>query len=479
MAEHEEEYHAIESCDLCRKRVEKWQMEKHKEQECVRRPLRCDYCRLDVPMQDFSEHEQVCGSRTDKCHLCGRYVKLMDLDDHMKYCGQEVEKPSTTPPTKSAPPQQALQRMRETGGYRENVLEHIVPTNVHPNYSGISTYRHTDKKPGTNEPIDLTREDSNSPPTTERPSVGDHDSSGVGGEVTVPCEECGKDIPWSTYEEHVKKCSYFDFVGEDPQSSDDMPQVFSSISFQNFRVPSVGNAGENYSMSGNPNSLPQRSCEHCQRSVPVPLYAEHVANCQETRFDRSQNSFGSPEPLLGFGNETSSQRDASNHMDSNMPRDTSNRMDPNKPRDTSNRMDSNMPRDTSNRMDPNKPRDTSNRMDPNRPRDTNTQEDVVHLPCEFCDRSFPMSDLELHQRFCSTENKYKADHHEEEPPPSVMPAVEDNIPCEYCETLVNITDLESHQASCEKNPLVESQRRKLHSQYDSRRETSDQLQSGE
>ena len=83
------------------------------------------------------------------------------------------------------------------------------------------------------------------------------------------------------------------------------------------------------------------------------------------------------------------------------------------------------------------------------------------------------------QRFCSTENKYKADHHEEEPPPSVMPAVEDNIPCEYCETLVNITDLESHQASCEKNPLVESQRRKLHSQYDSRRETSDQLQSGE
>ena len=116
------------------------------EQECVRRPLRCDYCRLDVPMQDFSEHEQVCGSRTDKCHLCGRYVKLMDLDDHMKYCGQEVEKPSTTPPTKSAPPQQALQRMRETGGYRENVLEHIIPTNVHPNYSGISTYRHTDKK---------------------------------------------------------------------------------------------------------------------------------------------------------------------------------------------------------------------------------------------------------------------------------------------------------------------------------------------
>ena len=30
LEEHEEEYHAIESCDLCRKRVEKWLMDKHK-----------------------------------------------------------------------------------------------------------------------------------------------------------------------------------------------------------------------------------------------------------------------------------------------------------------------------------------------------------------------------------------------------------------------------------------------------------------
>ena len=30
LEEHEEEYHAIEICDLCRKRVEKWLMDKHK-----------------------------------------------------------------------------------------------------------------------------------------------------------------------------------------------------------------------------------------------------------------------------------------------------------------------------------------------------------------------------------------------------------------------------------------------------------------
>ncbi len=49
---------------------------------CTSRPVKCDYCELELPYAKIAEHKDFCGSRTELCAKCNRYIQLKDLDVH-------------------------------------------------------------------------------------------------------------------------------------------------------------------------------------------------------------------------------------------------------------------------------------------------------------------------------------------------------------------------------------------------------------
>lgn len=42
----------------------------------------CEFCEIDVPLRDLSEHAYICGNRTDICEGCMCYVRLCDFPSH-------------------------------------------------------------------------------------------------------------------------------------------------------------------------------------------------------------------------------------------------------------------------------------------------------------------------------------------------------------------------------------------------------------
>eukprot|EP01114_Cavostelium_apophysatum_P014512 TRINITY_DN3787_c0_g1_i6.p1 TRINITY_DN3787_c0_g1~~TRINITY_DN3787_c0_g1_i6.p1 ORF type:complete len:1009 (+),score=225.69 TRINITY_DN3787_c0_g1_i6:144-3170(+) len=83
--EHMKEFHSIVYCE-CGESMESRRLLHHKEKECNRRIVRCDYCPLEMPYLEKFEHERQCGSQTEKCEKCGRYVAKKDLAVHSVDC---------------------------------------------------------------------------------------------------------------------------------------------------------------------------------------------------------------------------------------------------------------------------------------------------------------------------------------------------------------------------------------------------------
>ena len=71
------------------------------ELNCRLRKVECQFCDLEMSMQDFAQHENACGSRTDRCEKCGNYVMLREMTEHVSNgCmnnKKEVKHPNNKP----------------------------------------------------------------------------------------------------------------------------------------------------------------------------------------------------------------------------------------------------------------------------------------------------------------------------------------------------------------------------------------------
>ncbi|GFW81465.1 XIAP-associated factor 1 [Trichonephila clavipes] len=85
LEKHVEENHAINACSDCDAPMEKWLIEKHKS-SCSKRLTPCEFCKLEVPLDELQEHATACGSRTEKCIICKKHVMIKDLKEHPNFC---------------------------------------------------------------------------------------------------------------------------------------------------------------------------------------------------------------------------------------------------------------------------------------------------------------------------------------------------------------------------------------------------------
>ncbi|XP_033747693.1 TRAF-type zinc finger domain-containing protein 1-like isoform X2 [Pecten maximus] len=79
---HFEESHAKINCAKCNQAVQKMDLEKHEEQECPKRQMKCAYCEMDVAQQELEAHLGYCGTRTEPCARCGQYIMIKDQVKH-------------------------------------------------------------------------------------------------------------------------------------------------------------------------------------------------------------------------------------------------------------------------------------------------------------------------------------------------------------------------------------------------------------
>ncbi|GIY72729.1 hypothetical protein CDAR_53613 [Caerostris darwini] len=86
MEQHLKEYHSMDTCFLCGMGMEKWQIEKHIEEMCPKKRVSCEYCELELPLDEIEEHTNACGSRTEKCLKCNKLIIIRDLKEHTDFC---------------------------------------------------------------------------------------------------------------------------------------------------------------------------------------------------------------------------------------------------------------------------------------------------------------------------------------------------------------------------------------------------------
>lgn len=93
---HFEETHAKIACEKCGVQVEKSVLEKHEEDECSKRSMKCLYCELEMPKNELDNHLDYCGTRTEECVKCGQFImKKDDLKHEESNCTYPIPKPST------------------------------------------------------------------------------------------------------------------------------------------------------------------------------------------------------------------------------------------------------------------------------------------------------------------------------------------------------------------------------------------------
>ncbi|KAK3083856.1 hypothetical protein FSP39_004224 [Pinctada imbricata] len=79
---HYEETHAEIPCPKCGQKVEKCLLEKHEEELCPKRPVKCTFCEMDVAHSELEAHHDYCGTRTEACPKCGQFIMVKDLVKH-------------------------------------------------------------------------------------------------------------------------------------------------------------------------------------------------------------------------------------------------------------------------------------------------------------------------------------------------------------------------------------------------------------
>lgn len=96
MDQHFQETHAKIACSKCGLQVEKNLLEKHEQDECTKRPMKCLYCELEMPKSELDSHLGYCGTRTETCHKCGQFIMKKDEIKHDESnCTYPTQKPTT------------------------------------------------------------------------------------------------------------------------------------------------------------------------------------------------------------------------------------------------------------------------------------------------------------------------------------------------------------------------------------------------
>ncbi|XP_038059896.1 TRAF-type zinc finger domain-containing protein 1-like [Patiria miniata] len=81
MDQHNEENHVKVTCK-CGEAVEKCQQEEHDAEHCPQRQVTCEYCEMGMDFKNHAEHKDFCGSRTEPCPKCSRYIYFRDKVRH-------------------------------------------------------------------------------------------------------------------------------------------------------------------------------------------------------------------------------------------------------------------------------------------------------------------------------------------------------------------------------------------------------------
>lgn len=89
---HMSEFHAMVYCE-CGTALENRVLQTHKEIECPKRIVRCQYCPLEMPYNEKLAHENRCGSQTEKCDKCNKYIRRSEFPVHIVECSKP--KPTT------------------------------------------------------------------------------------------------------------------------------------------------------------------------------------------------------------------------------------------------------------------------------------------------------------------------------------------------------------------------------------------------
>ena len=88
--QHIKEAHAVVFCE-CGEELDRSKLASHKQNDCPKRIVKCNYCPLDMPYVEIWAHEQTCGAKTQKCFFCNEWIKNKDWDAHIEYCKKRKE----------------------------------------------------------------------------------------------------------------------------------------------------------------------------------------------------------------------------------------------------------------------------------------------------------------------------------------------------------------------------------------------------
>ncbi|XP_066492219.1 XIAP-associated factor 1 isoform X2 [Tiliqua scincoides] len=91
MQEHLAHAHQQVRCQLCRRLMQQYLLERHQAEECQERLAKCSFCELELPYRKLQAHLDACGSRTTLCWDCHKYVMYKALEEHKHSCQAKDE----------------------------------------------------------------------------------------------------------------------------------------------------------------------------------------------------------------------------------------------------------------------------------------------------------------------------------------------------------------------------------------------------
>ncbi|XP_062590468.1 TRAF-type zinc finger domain-containing protein 1-like isoform X2 [Saccostrea cucullata] len=233
MEVHFEENHAKIPCPKCNKEVEKQHLEIHEEQECLKRPIKCVYCEMDVAKGELEEHQGYCGTRTENCIRCGQFIMVKDMAQHEESrCNYREIQPknnnntpvdiphlpsngSVTSNRRAAPPvvddsddflfgsgelnsfqMDEIQRLLGVNGMGPSHQTRVTPPTRTTARGGTQAVSSKSKK----KEVNLERRNGNG-------EVGHNQNHHVHDQTFLPCEFCGEAFPIDVLVLHQGSCT--------------------------------------------------------------------------------------------------------------------------------------------------------------------------------------------------------------------------------------------------------------------------------